>query len=371
MRDSIRRFLLFFGVVTIGLLLIFVLPDMYGIELPVVHIILAAFLFGVIILFLTGSLSLRNLRSRKAGSDEKKERKPLKKERRPEEKKKEPAHPEVPASPSFFQEQMPTFYSAYAKIKGIFSRPGGRRRSKKKPGAAITPAGTAEKHARTESSDPFGDISLDDLDEEGFDLSESGDAFSELQESGGAGMQADYGNIMEDAAAILAKEGALSDEDFEGDDFAPEIDLDSIDLDALEEDEDLEDDTYLDDRGEYEDGRDGELDETPGGAGSHFPDEEEEEEEEFMFAGPAETIASNVGFDAQSESGKTGSFFSSGSQGEGDLLSELQKGAKNVKKKVDFSLLRDLKDVDVTARELEEELSSLVVALGGKRRDDN
>ncbi|MCP1661932.1 MAG: hypothetical protein D5R99_04690 [Methanocalculus sp. MSAO_Arc1] len=380
MRDSVRRLILFFGIIIVGFIFIFI-------ELPVFTIVLIAFLVGVMLLFLTGSLSLSSLRLKQDTAGEK--------EQKTQPHEEEPPEPEIPKEPSKYQQKFPTFYNWYLKIKGLFPR---RKKAGKKASkaAAATPEqkGTTADAAATGAlagagipeatddagDDPFGDISLDDLDEEGIEGFERDDAFSDLDEGGeslSADMDQDAGDMMDDVASILAAEGGFSDEEFEDEELqagdsdsdmlTPDMDLDSIDLDSLEiEDED--DGIALDEVEEQDD-------EPQAVVTAPMPDEEElddDDDDDFTFGGPDETIASNVGFDAGGETKKQSSFFSSsgGGGGEGDLLGELAKGSKNVKKKVDLSLVRDLKDIDVTASELEEELSAMVVALGGKKQDD-
>lgn len=367
MKDSFRRILLFFGIILIGLILIFI-------DLPILYLILVVFLFGVILLFITGSLSLKNLRREK--EDTIKEKKP--------------------AQPTFgerFAEKAPTFYNLYKKLTGGSRKPKEKKEKTKKekgsglfsrkekepaqtaPPAIAAPAPEAPDDELDEE-DLFGDINLDELDDEGLDDFGGDEVVLDMG-------QDDAGYMADDVASILAQAGDLDDDlveegfdqpldtplddSFDGS-FDQEIltgsdDLDSIDLDEIEMDEvpELPDDLV-------------DLDEMPDPF-ADIPVEEEKsrdkkKKDDFGFGAGAEAISSNVGFLDAKETEKKSSFFSKSSGGtgsEGDLLSELKSSAKNVRKKQDLSLVRDLKDAEVSPEELEEELSNLLTILGGKK----
>ncbi|MDO9539800.1 MAG: LapA family protein [Methanocalculus sp.] len=408
MRDSIRRFLLFFGTVTLGTLFIFI-------DLPVFYILLITFLFGVIFLFLTGSLSLSNLRRGKDLSGD-------------QEKKKI----EVPKGPTFrekFAEKAPSFYNLYLKterlfsplgraasgIKGRFikptkkdsgkSTPSGKEgvsasipekkrffeglrarlsRKKDKVTEVPAPSGVVDKKNKTSSDDaaagpieagstsgaggggddPFGDISLEDMDEELF--SELGDdesvsglkpIDSEEDLNRGGGIEIDSGDMMDDVASILAQEGGFADEEFSGEELSPEMDLDSIDLDALDIDEDLDD---IDDLT---------AEPSPIQEATSYPEEEEEEVTQTQEEPETRTITSNEGYQFNPDKAKTDPNLASFGGADSDILNSLKSDARLIKKDLDISLVRDLKDVIVTTEEIEEELSSVLIALGGKKTD--
>lgn len=374
MKDSFRRILLFFGIVLIGLLLIFI-------DLPILYLILVVFLFGVILLFITGSLSLKNLRREKENIP----------------------HEEKPAGPTFgerFAEKAPTLYTLYKKLTGGNRKPKEKKKKEKgsgffsrkekgsglfsikekEPAKASTPA-IAAPAAETpddelDEEDLFGDINLDELDDEGLDDFGGDEAVLDMG-------QDDAGYMADDVASILAQAGDLDDDSLEGgfdqpldtplDDsfdgsFDQEIltgsdDLDSIDLDEIEMDEEPELPDELVDLDEIPDP----FVDTPIEEGEGW---DKNKKDEFGFGAGAEAISSNVGFLDAKETEKKSSFFSKsggGAGSEGDLLSELKSSAKNVRKKQDVSLVRELKDAEVSPEELEEELSNLLTILGGKR----
>jgi hypothetical protein len=399
MRDSVRRFLLFFGTVTIGTVFIFV-------DIPVFYILLITILLGIIFLFLTGSLSLSDLRRKKKSAQEDTQK---------------PKAPKKPSLREKFAEKAPSFYRIYCKVERLFAPIGrvaggikGRltrskkappsskevglqasppekkrlfgglrdRLSRKKKAGGTVPAtpdlpdqplspqqqaaaaagsiGAADRPSGGGADELFGDISLDEIDEELFNELGSDESPAELNtlrpdEDMNAGEGGEIGSLdmMDDVASILAQGGMVPDEEFEGDEFSPDIDLDSIDLDALDIDDDLED-----------------PDEAPEPVRKEpKPAEEEEEVVEPQEEPEIQTIAANQGYQFTPDKGKTDPGFAA-LGGDADILSALKSDAKLVKKDLDLSLVRDLKDVEVTVEEIEEELSSVIIALGGKQEDD-
>jgi len=364
MKDSVRRMLLFFGIVAIGIILLFI-------DLPFLYLILIVSLFGIFLLFVTGAISLKSLRREK-------------------DKTEEPVRQEGPTFGERFAEKAPSFYNLYKKLTGGARKPkekkeGGLFGRKKKDGkekaipasssGVVKADGGESIDDELEDDDLFGDINLDDLDDEGLDDFDDDAAVIDMGQ--------DDADMSDDVASILAQAGDLDDDlpeggfdqpvdtpvdDPFGDSLSDDLlsadgDLDAIDLDELEtgDEEELPD--------EFED-----LNEIEDPLGDSTIEEEvsreEKSKDQFDFGESAEAISSNIGFsDAIGKETKS-SFFSKsgeGGMGESDLLSELKSGTKNIRKKQDLSLVRELKDADVSPEELEEELSNLLTILGGKK----
>jgi len=417
MRDSVRRAILFLGTVSIGTFFIFV-------QLPVIYILLVTFVMGVFLLFLTGALSLSDLRLRRGEEHNQKD------------------EPEVPPGPGWrekFEEKMPSFYRGYLKIeaavaplgrvadrvKNRLRRPkreaitgdspvipppatekkrlfGGLRdriaqmrsgRGGESPSASVTIGSdgkTVKSSPRDEamaaagaiassgvanrsgdgSDDVFGDISLDGLEDEifaGLDGDIGGDG--PLFDPDGIGseisidMDSDPGSLMDDAAAILAQEGGLDEDAFEGDELSSGVDLDAIDLD--DDLDSLEIDDDLDGIGDIND-------EPVTSPATPSDSEEEEEEEEKEKEQPSAVIAANEGYQFTPEqSSKVPDFGALGGGSDMDILSALKGDVKTIKKDLDLSLVRDLKNVDVNAKELEDELEMVFKRLGGTRKEES
>ena len=404
MKDSVRRAILFLGTVSIGTFFVFV-------QLPVIYILLVTFVLGVFLLFLTGALTLSDLRLRRAEAEEKVD------------------EPEVPAGPGWrekFEEKMPSFYRGFLKIEaaaaplgqaagGIRAR---LRRSPKEemPEAAATekkplfgglrgrlarlrpgrkeeaapavsgPGGTPGKASPRDEAlaaagaiaasgvqqgsgdkadDVFGDISLDELDDDVFaelDGEMEMDApLPDPDSDEGVSFDPESASFMDDAAAILAQEGALDDEAFDADELSTGMDLDSLeideDLDSLEIDEDLDEI--------------GDIDADPEKSTPAAPDTDEEEEEDQEEEQPQTVIAANEGYQfTPDQEQKVPDFGALGGGSDMDILSALKGDVKTVKKELDLSLVRDLKDVDVRAEELEDELEMVVRQLGGRKDEE-
>ena len=371
MKDSVRRMLLFLGIVAIGMVLLFI-------DLPFLYLLLIVSVFGIVLLFLTGALSLKSLRREK-------------------EEKKESGETGTQKRPGFgekFAEKAPSFYNLYKKLTGGARKPGEKAEKKKEGGlfgrkkkddkekaiaasssGVITADSGESVDDELEDDDLFGDINLDELDDEGLDDFD-GDA-SVID------MGQDDADMSDDVASILAQAGDI-DEDLSEGDFDEPVETplddsfdDSIDDDLLTDDDDLDsidlDDLETGDEEELPEGFQ-DLDEIEDPlAGSPVEEEESWEEknkDQFSFGESVEAISSNVGFSDATGKEKKSSFFSKssgGDMGEGDLLSELKSGTKNSRKKQDISLVRELKDAEVTPEELEEELSNLLTILGGKK----
>lgn len=360
MKDSVRRMLLFFGIVTVGVVLLFI-------ELPFLYLLLIVSLFGIFLLFITGALSLKDLRREKDDSEK-------------------PVKQEGPTFGERFAEKAPSFYALYTKLTGGKRKP--KEKAEKKGGGLFGRGKKEEKAVATASAgvkadsgesiddeldddDLFGDINLDELDNEGLDDFGGDDAVIDMGE--------DDADMADDVAAILAQAGDLDDDLSDGA-FDQTIDTsfdDSSDDDLLTADDDLDsidlDDLETGDEEELPDGFE-DLDELDDPL-ADSPVEEEESwdkkaKDQFSFGDSVEAISSNVGLAETTPKESKSSFFSKssgGGMGEGDLLSELKSSTKNIKKKQDVSLVRELKDAEVTPQELEEELSNLLTILGGKK----
>lgn len=367
MKDSVRRILLFFGIVAIGIILLFI-------DLPFLYLVVIVSIFGIFLLFVTGAFSLKSLRREKDDT--------------PKEKLQE--------KPSFgekFAEKAPSFYNLYKKLTGGARKPKETKetkegglfgRKKKEDKEKVIPAsssgvikadGGESIDDELEEDDLFGDINLDELDDEGLDDFGDNDTVIDM------GQDDPY--MADDVASILAQAGDLDDDlpeggfdqpvdtpvddsfgDSLGDDLlSADGDLDSIDLDELE----TADEPELPDDFEEPEDLDDPLADSPIEEEESW---EEKNKDQFSFGEAAEAISSNVGFSDATGKETKSSFFSKsggGGMGESDLLSELKSGTKNVKKKQDLSLVRELKDADVSPEELEEELSNLLTILGGKK----
>ncbi|MBR1368395.1 hypothetical protein RJ53_02320 [Methanocalculus chunghsingensis] len=407
MRDSVRRIILFLGTVSIGTFFIFV-------QLPVIYILLVTFVLGVFLLFLTGALTFSDLRLRRAEAEEKVD------------------EPEVPAGPGWrekFEEKMPSFYRGFQKIEAALAPLGraaggvkARFRRSKKEEAPVAAAPTTEKKrlfgglrdrlariragrqgnspqtpenpgsdGRTTRSSPrdeamaaagaiaasgvtqgsggstddvFGDISLDGLEDDVFaELDgEMGMDGPLLDPDGGeeisVDLDAESGSFMDDAAAILAQEGGLDDEAFDADELSSGMDLDTLeldeDLDALEIDE-------IDD-----------IDDEPETSSVTTPDSDEEEEEDAEEEQPSTVVAANEGYQfTPDQEQKVPDFGALGGGSDMDILSALKGDVKTIKKELDLSLVRDLRNVDVRADELEDELEMVFKKLGGRREEES
>ncbi|GAA5262615.1 hypothetical protein [Methanocalculus sp. MC3] len=367
MKDSVRRMLLFFGIVAIGVILLFI-------DLPFLYLVVIVSIFGIFLLFVTGALSLKSLR-------------------RERDKTEEPATQERPTFGERFAEKAPSFYNLYKKLNRGGGKPKEKKekkegglfgRKKKDDKEKAIPASSSGAIKATigesiddepEEDDLFGDINLDDLDDEGLD--DFGDNGAVID------MGQDDAYMADDVASILAQAGDLDDElpeggfdqpldapidDSFGDSLSDDLlsadgDLDAIDLDELETGDEEELPDEIEDLDEIEDPL----------ADSPIEEEvswEEKNKDQFSFGESAEAISSNVGFSDSTGKETKSSFFSKsgrGGMGESDLLSELKSGTKNIRKKQDLSLVRELKDADVSPKELEEELSNLLTILGGKK----
>ncbi|MCP1715145.1 hypothetical protein J2T58_000999 [Methanocalculus alkaliphilus] len=397
MKDSVRRAILFLGTVSIGTFFVFV-------QLPVIYILLVTFVLGVFLLFLTGALTLSDLRLRRAKAEEQID------------------EPEIPPGPGWrekFEEKMPSFYRGFQKIEAA-AAPLGRaagavkarfRRSKKEEApVAATPAterkplfgGLRERLARLrpgrkeeaapavsgpggtpgkasprdealaaagaiaasgvqqgsgdKADDVFGDISLDELDDDVFaelDGEMEMDApLPDPDSDEGVSFDPESASFMDDAAAILAQEGALDDEAFDADELSTGMDLDSLEID-----EDLDEI--------------GDIDADPEKSTPAAPDTDEEEEEDQEEEQPQTVIAANEGYQfTPDQEQKVPDFGALGGGSDMDILSALKGDVKTVKKELDLSLVRDLKDVDVRAEELEDELEMVVRQLGGRKDEE-
>ncbi len=369
MKDSVRRILLFFGIVAVGMILLFI-------DLPFLYLVVIVSLFGIILLFVTGALSLKSLRREKEDTKESDETGTQKK----------------PGFGEKFAEKAPSFYTIYKKLTGGTRKPkekkeksgglfGRKKRVDKETAIAASSSGVIGSvggepgDEELEDDDLFGDINLDELDDEGLD-DFGGDAAV-------IDMGQDDADMSDDVASILAQAGDLDedipeegfdqpmetplddsfDDSMDDDLLSADGDLDSIDLDELETGDEEELPDGFEDLDEIEDPL----------ADSPIEEEESWEEknkDQFSFGESAEAISSNVGFSDAKGTEKKSSFFSKsggGGMGESDLLSELKSGTKNIRKKQDLSLVRELKDAEVSPEELEEELSNLLTILGGKR----
>ncbi len=367
MKDSVRRILLFFGIVAVGMILLFI-------DLPFLYLVLIVSLFGIFLLFVTGALSLKSLRREKVDT--------------PKE--------ELSAKPTFgerFAEKAPSFYNLYRKLTGGARKPkekkdkgGGLFGRRKKDdtekaiaassSGVVSSAGGEPEIDELEEDDLFGDINLDELDDEGLDDFGGDDAVIDMGQ--------DDAYMADDVASILAQAGNL-DDDLPEEGFDQPVDSplddsfdDSLDDDLLSADGDLDsidlDELETGDEEELPDGFE-DLDEIEDPLADSPIEEEESWEEknkdQFSFGESAVAISSNVGFSDAKGTEKKSSFFSKsgggGGMGESDLLSELKSGTKNIRKKQDLSLVRELKDAEVSPEELEEELSNLLTILGGKK----
>lgn len=375
MKDSVRRMLLFFGIVIIGVILLFI-------DLPFIYLVVIVSLFGIFLLFITGAFSLKSLRRKKEDAK----------------KSDEPIRQKGSTFGERFAEKAPSFYALYTKLTGGGRKPkekkekkegglfGRKKKDDKEKAKPATSSGVIKADAgesiddEPEEDDLFGDINLDELDDE--ELDDFGDNDAAID------MGQDDAYMADDVASILAQAGDLDDElpeegfnqpletpvddsldtsfddSIDDDLLSADGDLDSIDLDELETGDEEEIPDGFEDSEEIEDPlADSAIEEEEG--------RDKTKSDEFSFGDSVEAISSNVGFSDASGKETKSSFFSKsgggGSMGEGDLLSELKSGTKNVKKKQDLSLVRELKDAQVSSEELEEELSNLLTILGGKK----
>ncbi len=361
MKDSVRRILLFFGIVAVGIILLFI-------DLPFLYLVVIVSVFGIFLLFLTGALSLKSLRREKEDTKESGETGTQKR----------------PGFGERFAEKAPSFYNLYKKLTGGARKPGEKVEKKKEGGlfgrkkkddkekaiaassSGVISAVSGETDDELDDDDLFGDINLDELDDEGLDDFDGDAAVIDMGQ--------DDAGMSDDVASILAQAGDLDDDLPEGgfdqsldtsfndsmddDLLSSDGDLDSIDLDELETGDEEELPDGFEDLDEIEDPL------------ADSPDEEEKNKDTFSFGDSVEAISSNVGFSDTTGKETKSSFFSKSSEGgmrESDLLSELKSGTKNIRKKQDLSLVRELKDIEVSPEELEEELSNLLTILGGKK----
>lgn len=343
--DSNRRLLIFVTIVLGGsILLIF--------DIPVLYLMMAVIFLALALLVITGTLILSEVIHDlfiRFKSRPKKEKKPKPKK----EKTKSNGKGSILKGFSFKMPALPSLSLPKSAPKEKKEKP--KEAAKKKAETTPSPASVEEDEdapSRPESKDE--DI---DIDLEGLDLDEGLDIDAELD-----AVNPEFDNIRTPYGETAVLDDLPSEDAVKKMDIATKDEEDDIILDTEDVSDDL-DDIYSSTIDIGSDGGDDIITSMEGGdsiSSSDLASYSSSESSPYNYGGDEGESEGEEQFEL---SGRPG-----GGLGDDDLIASLKADIEDLKKKDDDVLLRDLKDIRVSAEELAEELKEIMDIISRKAR---